>query len=233
MIVKKSLELELKSLDDERGIIAGLCSAYGNVDSDGEVIDRKCFARSLSMNGGRVPVLWTHDPKIPIGFATKGEDQPEGVYVEAQLMLNTEYGRMAYEYAKLAKANGKALGLSVGFRPTKDGRYTKDGIVHFNQAQLLEWSCCVFPSNLEAQVESVKNHNHALEARDMADLDLLRKALRGEATDMTDEQKEFMASVKTVIEETVAGQNKTAVVAKDFGPFGRLRRRDVLRASNG
>lgn len=156
-MLQKQFKFELKSVDGE-GKISGIAAGYGNVDSDGEIIDSGCFKRSISHSGGKgLPVCWTHDLRTPIGWGTFAEERKEGLYVEAQLLLNTEQGKTAYEWAKMGASLGANVGISVGFRPTKDGAYFKDGVRHFKDAQLVEYSLCVAQANPLARVATVKS----------------------------------------------------------------------------
>lgn len=155
-MLQKQLKFDIKSVDEE-GKFSGLAAAYGNLDSDSEIIDQGCFKRSISHTGGKgIPVCWTHDLRTPIAWGTFAEERKDGLYVEAQFLLNTEQGRTAYEWAKMGAALGANVGISVGFRPTKDGSYYKDGVKHFKDAQLIEYSLCVLQANPMARVATVK-----------------------------------------------------------------------------
>jgi uncharacterized protein len=156
-MIQKQLKFEIKSVSDE-GKFTGFAAYYGNVDSDNEVLDPNCFKRSISHTKGRgIPVLWAHDTRMPIAWGVSAEETKDGLQVEAQFLLNTEQGRAAYEWAKMGTALDANVGISVGFRPVKDGAYYKDGRKHYREAQLAEYSLCVFQANDRARVATVKS----------------------------------------------------------------------------
>lgn len=213
-MLQKQLKFNIKSVD-EQGKFSGLAAAYGNIDSDSEIIDLGCFKRSIShTNGKGIPVCWTHDLRTPIAWGTFAEERKEGLYVEAQFLINTEQGRTAYEWAKMGAELGANVGISVGFRPTKEGSYFKDGIKHFKDAQLVEYSLCVAQANPRARVATVKEQKDfaesLAEARSLSQLYEERCTLESALYDATQE---------SLGNDQLATDEKKAEVAKSYEQY--------------
>jgi len=139
------------------GELVGYASVFGNVDSDGEIIDRGAFRTSLSSNRGIVPILWQHDRTQPVGWATSAEEDSYGLKVAGRLMMDCEAGRRAHSYLKTASTAGGQAGLSIGFTVPSGGSYFKDGVRHFQACELREWSVVTFAANPLAVVTAVKS----------------------------------------------------------------------------
>lgn len=73
------------------GVFEAIVSAYGNVDTYGDVVMYGAFAETLTeweASGDPIPVLWSHasqDPDYHIGYVIEAEERPEGLWVRAQL----------------------------------------------------------------------------------------------------------------------------------------------------
>ena len=144
MILHKSIEIELKALNDE-GTFEGWAARYGNTDTQGDVIDSSAFNDA---DGAEVPLLMGHKgDTVGVGIV---ENRPEGLWLKGRLLLATVAGREAYERAKA----GIAKGLSVGFRLLEHAR---DGAVRrITRAHLVEVSLTPWPANPEALMASLK-----------------------------------------------------------------------------
>jgi HK97 family phage prohead protease len=142
----------IKSLDDE-GSFIGMASTYGGEpDLVGDTIRRGAFAKTIQQNGGKVPLLWQHRPDSPIGSATLS-DQPNGLAVNGQLLLEDATARKAYMFLK----SGVVRGLSIGFDSLKSVDRADGSGRELTEIRLWEVSCVTFPANLNAGVTSVKS----------------------------------------------------------------------------
>ncbi len=149
--------LEIKSAGAD-GVITGLGSAYGNKDSDGEVIDHGAFADSIKKSGGVFPILWMHDSKTPIGHSIGStvRETNAGLEFSAKLMIDTQAGQYAYSFLKSAANAGTQAGLSVGFSVPPGGDYYKSGVRHFKSINLKEVSVVLYAANPRARVLTAK-----------------------------------------------------------------------------
>jgi uncharacterized protein len=146
---------ELKSFDDEQGIFEGYLSIFGNIDSYKDIVEPGAFQKTINDARGRggtylFPVLWQHDPREPIGGFIDMREDRKGLFVRAQLDLNTPLGQRAYSGLKM----GYLDGLSIGYDTIKH-KYTSD-VRHLLEVRMWEGSVVTFPANDQTRVSSVK-----------------------------------------------------------------------------
>lgn len=156
-----NLPFELKALNDD-GTFSGYAAIFGNVDRDGEVIERGAFKEFIKNDDGKVVVLWQHNAKEPIGIADVSEDQ-KGLRFEGSLVLEDATARKARAHM-LAKS---VRGMSIGFDTLKDE--IRDGIRYLKELRLWEISLVTFGANPVAGVEMVKNAGQITNIREFED----------------------------------------------------------------
>jgi HK97 family phage prohead protease len=157
-MLQKNFKLEVKSVEDD-GTFTGYASVTGNVDSDNEVIDKGAFKRTLDHTKGVVPILWQHDRTQPVGWNMEATEDGVGLSVKGRLMVDTEIGRMAQSFLKTGLEVGAKPGLSIGFTVPRDGAYHKEGIRHFKEVALKEYSIATFQANGDAFVTGAKEES--------------------------------------------------------------------------
>lgn len=155
-LIQKQFQLEVKAVAED-GTFEGYASVFGNQDSDGEVIDKGAFIRSLAHKKGVLPILWQHDRKEPVGWNEFAEEDDHGLKVKGRLMIDTAEGQRAQSFLKMGIALGGQPGLSIGFMVPKNGDYVKDGVRHFKEVAWKEYSIVTFPANEAATVSSAKD----------------------------------------------------------------------------
>jgi HK97 family phage prohead protease len=146
----RDFPFEVKAVKDD-GTIEGLAAVYGNEDLTGDVIEPGAFTKTLRDKGGVVPVLWQHDSRNPIGKGSL-EDSRDGLLIKAKLLLSSQQGREAYEFAK----NGIVTGFSIGYDTVVSEYDSGRSVRHLKELRLWEVSLVTFPANPEAQVTAVK-----------------------------------------------------------------------------
>jgi len=140
------LQIKADSLKED-GSFLGVATTFGNIDKTGDRVSPSAFDSSA---GTEVPILFAHDPAIPVGLG-KLEKSGDGILLRGQLNLETTAGREAYSNLKA----GIIKSLSIGFELVKSAfegavRVIKQGIIR-------EVSLVLFPANDRALVLSVKN----------------------------------------------------------------------------
>jgi uncharacterized protein len=130
--------------------IAGYASLFGARDQGGDTVEPGAYAASLARMaaaGGRVKMLWQHDPAEPIGIWDEVREDARGLYVKGRILTDVARGR---EAAALIGA-GAIDGLSIGYRTV---RATKGsgGLRHLNELDLWEVSLVTFPMLPAARV---------------------------------------------------------------------------------
>ncbi len=131
-------------------VIEGYASLFGSVDQGNDVVERGAYAASLGQiaaKGGRVKMLWQHDPSEPIGVWDEVREDARGLYVKGRILGDVARGR---EAVALIDA-GAIDGLSIGYRTV---RATKDasGRRRLSELDLWEVSVVTFPMLPEARV---------------------------------------------------------------------------------
>lgn len=168
--------LELKFADAQAGEFDGLASAFGVVDSHGDVVAPGAFAASLAQYQARgmMPAMYVqHGPALggdllPAGVWTKMEEAPDGLRVKGRLSaLDTDYGKRV----RGLMADGALRSLSIGFRVAPGGAaYGKkagEPRRTLKAVSLVEVSIVTAGSNPNARVENLKASGLALEIEDM------------------------------------------------------------------
>lgn len=146
--------VEIKSLD-EGGNFEGYASVFGVQDSDGDVIVKGAFKKSLEgyKARGKMPkMLWQHNPGIIVGkFSDMYEDE-YGLRVKGQLILEVEKGREAYALMKAGELDAMSVGFNISEATAGDMR----GRV-IEETELWEVSLVTWGANPDALITSVKS----------------------------------------------------------------------------
>lgn len=133
-------KFELKSLDDA-GALEGYAAVFGNLDSQGDIIEPGAFTKSIKETSGQVPILYQHDRYEPIGVSTDLTQDRHGLYVKGQLNMDVQRGR---ETRSLLN-QGAMQGLSIGYRTVK--KSFEGSARKLQELALKEFSPVTFPAN--------------------------------------------------------------------------------------
>jgi uncharacterized protein len=134
----------------EGHVVAGYASVFGKTDQGGDVVQTGAYAaslRRLAARGGRVKMLWQHDPAQPIGVWDEVREDATGLWVKGRILREVEKGR---EAVALLEA-GAIDGLSIGYRTVTAERDGK-GRRLLSELELWEVSLVTFPMLSEARV---------------------------------------------------------------------------------
>jgi uncharacterized protein len=96
---------------DKPGTFEGFAAAYGNVDRDGEIIERGAFANSLPKFLREGVIAWQHDWAIPIGKPLEAREEDAGLYLKA-VLSQTACGKDALMLLR----DGVIQKMSIGYR---------------------------------------------------------------------------------------------------------------------
>ena len=84
--------LTIKDIDPVQGIVTGYFSAFGIVDSDGDMMMPGAFKRSIQDWGpkgkGRVKHLYNHDPGQPLGLIKELDEDNYGLPIGPENVVN-------------------------------------------------------------------------------------------------------------------------------------------------
>ena len=78
--------LQLKDFDSKKGIVAFYFSAFGNKDSDGDILQNGAFTKTIKENFARIKHLKNHDRVITPGVIKELHQDEFGAYAVSQLV---------------------------------------------------------------------------------------------------------------------------------------------------
>lgn len=172
----KAIQIDSQNIDEVNGIVTGYGSIFGNVDSDGDIMAKGCYTKTLQENGSRVKYCWQHDIWQPIGSFNSLVEDETGLKFEA-VIPPTRLGKDALILMK----NGVINENSVGFGIVK-ADYNSDGIRIIREVKLYEISCVTLAANplalitdakgeakFEAISAKIDNINKVLKKQDISD----------------------------------------------------------------
>lgn len=182
----------IKDVDGRRGIITGYFAMFNSVDSDGDVIRKGAFAKTIREQGPaspkpRIKHLLNHDPSQPLGVIYELKEDEVGLYYESKLGTHN----LGRDFVNMVDS-GLITENSFGYRTMK---YTqlkpwsewKEGEAARDLLELKMWE----GSNLSAWGANWRTSNSGVKSEQTADMlgkriDLFMKALRdGTFTDET------------------------------------------------
>lgn len=159
--------LKVISEKDDRWIIEGYASVFGNVDSYYEIVDKGAFNDFLakwpadSKTGvPRFPkFIWAHDWARPLGPTLEVREDEIGLYVKGELLKDVQDAKEAYALIK----SGAMTDLSFGFRVDQDEIDQNTGARHLKKISIYEWSPVLVGANEKATITGVKDANQKAE----------------------------------------------------------------------
>jgi HK97 family phage prohead protease len=117
----KSTSLSVKDVDIDSRIVKGYFASFDNVDSDGDMILKGAFTKSIKEHGvesesnRKISHLAFHDVTRPVGVLKVLKEDSKGLYFESELGTHTE-GEDALRMYK----DGIIREHSIGFNYIKD-----------------------------------------------------------------------------------------------------------------
>ena len=151
---KKNTFLEIKNIND-CGKFCGYASVFNVVDSYKDIILPSAFKNTIESKNIRsdIKMLWQHKQDQPIGYFNIIKEDTIGLYVEGQILLNTQQGQEAYSLIKNKSVNGLSIGYIV-----KDAEYdTKNNARLIKEVELFEISIVTFPANKYSNITYCKS----------------------------------------------------------------------------
>jgi HK97 family phage prohead protease len=146
----KSIPAEIKDIDEGKGIVTGYFSAFGNVDSDGDMIMPGAFTKTIKENSKRIKHLWQHDVRYPLSKPSVLKEDTFGLYFESQIS-KTSYGRDVLQLYK----DGVVDEHSIGFRTER--KNPKEKYTELIELKLWEGSTVTFGANENTPFTGMKS----------------------------------------------------------------------------
>lgn len=89
MLLYKNLNQGITDVDVKKGIVTGYFSSFDNMDSDGDVIRKGAFAKTINENFKRVRHLLDHDATKAVGKIQLLKEDDKGLYYESKAGRHT------------------------------------------------------------------------------------------------------------------------------------------------
>ncbi|PHS77416.1 MAG: HK97 family phage prohead protease [Robiginitomaculum sp.] len=100
----------------ERMRISGYASLFGKKDLGGDIVRRGAFSGSLlSLKNGRIPMLFAHETKPPIGVWHRMFEDATGLFVSGDIF----FGEPRADHIARLVRSGALSGLSIGYRTAR------------------------------------------------------------------------------------------------------------------
>ena len=136
--------LEIKDVDGKKGIVSGYFSAFGNVDSDNDVITKGAFTKTINESGlhsgkpCRIKHLLNHDTNLTVAVIQHLEEDNIGLRYESKAGSHT----LGQDWLKMCE-DGIITEHSIGFLTIKShkGKHESGASVNYlTELRLFEGS---------------------------------------------------------------------------------------------
>lgn len=160
----KTFPFEVKSIDEDQGLVTGYLSTFGNIDEQNDRVMPGAFRKTLleakaRMDNGRrflIPALWMHDPNDPIGGVVEAQEDEHGLLITMRLDITTN----AQGHPNNPQATKVFSGFKQGYIDEMSMGYNaiqkdyENGIRNLKECRLVESSAVtmLFAANPEALV---------------------------------------------------------------------------------
>jgi HK97 family phage prohead protease len=124
----KGIHTKLEDFDLSKGEVVVYLSAFGNVDSDGDVIKKGAFRKSIMERGPssqkpRIKYLAQHDAYRPIGKWLEMAEDEQGLRAVGKLATATRDGKDYFEFYKEGIITEHSIGFEVVQGASKADHY--------------------------------------------------------------------------------------------------------------
>jgi len=156
-------QLKIVDIENEDGYIEGYASVFGNVDYDGEVIEKGAFTKTLleGLPGRRIKLVDFHnawlDSDYIIGVVEEANEDEHGLWFKARFSSV----RRAQDVRTKIK-EGILEALSIGYEVVKDRFDREAGIRYLTELKLFEISVVSWGANPLATINNGKSFNSQL-----------------------------------------------------------------------
>jgi HK97 family phage prohead protease len=173
-MILKDIRTEVKDIDD-KGIVTMYVSAFGNRDSDDDIIQRGAYAKTISENMRRIKHLKNHRRDISLGLPLEMTEDDFGLKVVSAMNLKKEVVRDTYEDYKFHASYQRTMEHSVAIEPVKYDIDQNNEIRTIPEVKLAEYSTLDFwGANDQTPMVDIKSEKDAVDVINMLD-NMLRK----------------------------------------------------------
>lgn len=161
----KYKKLDIKSTIedvDEKGIVKIRVSAFGNIDSYGDIMDSKAFNQSISVFNSasktRIKHLKNHNWNQAIGMPIEMVASEKGLDIVSKINLEKQLGAETFSDYKFYASEGQTLEHSIGYSVVKEEKSQDQKANILKEVNLMEYSSLDFlGANSETPLLDLKN----------------------------------------------------------------------------
>ena len=133
---------------DEKGIVKIRVSAFGNIDSYGDIMDEKAFNQTISVfNSGkrtRIKHLQDHDWGKLVGLPIEITKSSSGLDIVSKMNIEKQFVKDIYSDYKFMADNGDTLEHSIGYVTVKEQKSEEKKANILKEVDLKEYSSLNF-----------------------------------------------------------------------------------------
>jgi len=110
MLLYKNLNQGITDVDVKKGIVTGYFSSFDNMDSDGDIIRKGAFSKTINENFSRIRHLLDHDATKSVGKILELKEDSTGLHYESKAGRHT----LGRDYLLMVE-DGLITEHSIGF----------------------------------------------------------------------------------------------------------------------
>ena len=134
----KQLSVDVKDMDDTKGIIVAYANTYNFKDSDGDISAYGSFDKTVAENFKRIRVLKDHNPTMMVGVPLVIDTKDSfGLLTTTKFNLNKPLGKDLFTDIQLMHSSGLNAELSIGYKAMQRDVKNKNIITEY---KLMEYS---------------------------------------------------------------------------------------------
>ena len=134
----KQLSVDVKDMDDTKGVIVAYANTYNFKDSDGDISAYGSFDKTVAENFKRIRVLKDHNPTMMVGVPLVIDTKDSfGLLTTTQFNLNKPLGKDLFTDIQLMHSSGLNAELSIGYKVMQRDVKNRNII---NEYKLMEYS---------------------------------------------------------------------------------------------
>lgn len=152
IIYKSSPIQKLVDADEKAGVVKGYGSIFDNLDSDGDIIKKGSYKKTIKENGSRVKYLYQHSMDKPLGKITTLQEDKKGLLFEAEIP-KTQLGKEVILLMKSGIINENSVGI-LPIQKEYNGENRE-----ITEVKLFEISAVTLAANDQANIIDVKGKN--------------------------------------------------------------------------
>lgn len=134
----KQLSVDVKDMDDTKGVVVAYANTYNFKDSDGDISAYGSFDKTVAENFKRIRVLKDHNPTMMVGVPLVIDTKDSfGLLTTTQFNLNKPLGKDLFTDIQLMHSSGLSAELSIGYKVMQRDVKNKNIITEY---KLMEYS---------------------------------------------------------------------------------------------